>query len=193
MIITVNELREMTVRDKKKLVIDDLITLIFSLDDKINQEDKDKEIQDLKNAIATKKEETVKNTAAILEINSIQENHKVNDWTVPRQNDMTRQNEILAEIDKIKMEINEIQQYLRINNIEVVGIPEKVIIGNEEILLDTENSLIDFFNNELNLNIAAHDIDICHEIPSRRLDEKRVVVCKFISRKDKIDIKCKKK
>ena len=54
--------------------------------------------------------------------------------------------------------------------------------------MDDKSVLLDFFNNILDVNVTTNDIDICHEIPSRQMDEKRVIVCKFISRKTKIDI-----
>ena len=38
------------------------------------------------------------------------------------------------------------------------------------------------------LSYTDSDINICHEIPSRRRDGKRVVVCKFVSRKTKIAV-----
>ena len=49
--------------------------------------------------------------------------------------------------------------------------------------------LLEIFNKlPLKKPVTADSISICHEIPTKRKDEKRVVVCKFIARKTKIDI-----
>ena len=79
--------------------------------------------------------------------------------------------------------LNNIDQYLRVNNLEVVGVPDAENPGDP-----IENTLVQIFNSLPGLHyspITAHDINICHPIPSERRDNKIVAVCKFVSRKTK--------
>ena len=88
------------------------------------------------------------------------------------------------DISEVKREINSIEQYLRVNNLEIVGLPEP---GNDET---EEQLMINTFNAlpELGTEITSEDIDISHPLPSNRRDNKKVVVCRFVSRKSKFDI-----
>ena len=103
-------------------------------------------------------------------------------------------NEAIVAINKklheMQGQIFEMDQYLRVNNIEVVGLPLPENDENgapaethEEILIEALNSL-----NEFHGQITGEDIDICHPIPSRRKDKKDVMICRFVSRKAKIAI-----
>ena len=88
------------------------------------------------------------------------------------------------DIFNIHKHLNSIEQYLRINNIEIIGLPEpSEEENNEELLLKALNSL-----ENITYQIVKEDIDISHPIPSRRKDEKRVSVCRFVSRKTKYDV-----
>ena len=107
-------------------------------------------------------------------------------------NDMNNDNqyderivEIQEQMNSMQKQIYSIEQYLRANNLEIVGLPEPV---NEEECY--ENILLDALNSLPNIgyDITAADIDISHPIPSRRRDGKKVMVCKFVSRKTKNDI-----
>ena len=72
---------------------------------------------------------------------------------------------------------------MRVNNLEVVGVPEAENPGDP-----IENTLVQIFNSLPGLHdspITADDIGICHPIPSERRDNKIVAVCKFVSRKTK--------
>ena len=70
-----------------------------------------------------------------------------------------------------------------VNNLEIVGLPEEDGAPIEDTLIDIFNSLPD-----IGKQITPEDIDICHIMPSDRKDGKLVAVCKFKSRKSKIDI-----
>ena len=76
------------------------------------------------------------------------------------------------------------EQYLRVNNLAIVGLPPT-----EEEGASIEDTLIDIFNSvpDIGKQVTPEDIDICH-MPSDRKDGKLVAVCKFKSRKSKIDI-----
>ena len=105
-------------------------------------------------------------------------------------------NTLAEEIESLKKDLNEIDQYLRINNLEIVGLPEPQRgegdhdedESEEELLLDALNAL-----NGLSTPIRPEDIDISHPLNTRRRDGKNVHVVKFISRKKKAEIFTKKK
>ena len=86
-------------------------------------------------------------------------------------------------VSDLTTEIAGIDQYLRVNNVEIIDLPEPL---NGETV---EEQAIEIFN-ELctqngNAEISKQDIDICHPLPSNRKDNKRVVICRFISRNTK--------
>ena len=93
----------------------------------------------------------------------------------------TTVDKIREEIDKLNMEINNIQQYLRVNNLEIVGLPEP----NENE--DDETLILNALNNLEGIEqpIRHEDIDISHPLNSNRKDNKPVHVVRFISRKTK--------
>ena len=92
--------------------------------------------------------------------------------------------QIRNEIVEMKQEINSIQQYLRVNNLEVVGLPEPNNGESEETLL------VNAFNQLAGIEtpVRHEDIDISHPLPSNRKDNKQVHVVRFISRKTKFMI-----
>ena len=97
--------------------------------------------------------------------------------------------ELNKEIIDIKSELNSIQQYLRINNLEVVGLPEPNPGEDEETLL------INAFNalEGIDEPIRPEDIDISHPLNSNRKDGKPVHVVRFVHRKTKHAIMAAKK
>ena len=92
------------------------------------------------------------------------------------------------EILDIKHHINSIEQYLRINNLEIDGLPQpEENESDEDVLIAALNSL------DLGYQINFADIDISHPLPSKRRDNKTLSVVKFVSRKTKFDILTAKK
>ena len=80
---------------------------------------------------------------------------------------------------------NNIEQYLRVNNLEFIGLPkidDNSDKTNEEVLLEAINTL------DLGYEVTSDDIDISHPIPTKRKDGKSATICKFVSRKTKFDI-----
>ena len=100
---------------------------------------------------------------------------------VPPQREPNRLEE---EIVQLKEEINSIQQYLRVNNLEVVGLPKKNDHESEETLLVNALNQLE----GLDEIVRPEDIDISHPLPSNRKDNKQVHVVRFISRKTKFMI-----
>ena len=101
-------------------------------------------------------------------------------------NDVT---EMKKEIDELRSQINEIDQYLRVNNLEFVGLPPPNDGETEEtVIINACNSL-----EGIDIVIHPEDIDISHPLPSKRRDGKPVHVARFISRKVKFAILSAKK
>ena len=105
------------------------------------------------------------------------------------QNDDNSAEEVAKDLKEIRLQINEIEQYLRVNNLEVVGLPHPNEGEAEETLI------INAFNNLEGIDIVVRpeDIDISHPLNTRRQDGKPVHVVRFISRKTKEAILSAKK
>ena len=88
-------------------------------------------------------------------------------------------------INKQETHINGIEQYIRVNNLEIIGIPPAEQDGAP--IVDT---LLEIFNAlpDLQTPVTENDIDISHIMPSDRKDGKLVTVCRFKSRKVKFKI-----
>ena len=72
--------------------------------------------------------------------------------------------------------INALEQRSRINNIEIVGLKKPS-------LMETDTTIsLQFFNDTVNAGVSSDDIEALHEVPSRRKDNKRIVVVHFKSR-----------
>ena len=93
-------------------------------------------------------------------------------------------------ISELQDQIHEIEQYLRVNNLEIVGLAQPLQGETEEtVIVNALNSLHGLENNP----IRHEDIDISHPLKSRRRDGKPVHIVRFISRKKKLEILAAKK
>ena len=100
-------------------------------------------------------------------------------------------NECNQKLQELENQIHEIEQYLRVNNVEIVGLPAPVIADgetDESVIVNALNSLVG-----LTHPIRAEDIDISHPLKSQRRDNKPVHVVRFISRKVKYSVLAAKK
>ena len=89
-----------------------------------------------------------------------------------------------AEIKDIRNQLNDIEQYLRVNNIEIVGLPQPNDEEPEEtMIVNALNSLVG-----IEEPIRPEDIDISHSLKTNRRDGKPVHIVKFVSRKKKFAI-----
>ena len=92
---------------------------------------------------------------------------------------LSEENETLKKnVIEIKRDLNSVQQYLRVDNIEIVGLPPPTESQTDENLLVEALQSLEL---EDHAPLTKEHIDICHEVPSQRRDGKRVVVCKFLS------------
>ena len=107
------------------------------------------------------------------------------------ENVVKADNDCRRKINELQSQIHEIEQYLRVNNLEIVGLPAPDVEHgetDESVIVDALNSLVDLPN-----PIHAEDIDISHPLKSQRRDNKPVHVVRFISRKVKYAVLAAKK
>ena len=93
------------------------------------------------------------------------------------------------QIDDLRAQLNEIEQYLRVNNIEIVRLPAPNDGETEENLIINALNSLDGVDNP----VRHEDIDISHPLKSNRRDGKPVHIVRFISRKIKYAILAAKK
>ena len=142
-------------------------------------------------------------TASINAIQTQAHNNAVEITNVKRQND-EQQHEIVTlkqsrddlvnELNAVKKQcaeqevhLNNIEQYLRANNLEIVGYPDVPITADyEETLVNLINQLPGLSTGDK--RIPKEDIDICHPVQSERRDHKNVGLVRFVSRKTKLQI-----
>ena len=201
----VERIKKMGDRDREKLTAKKLIELICQIPDPVPAAS---ELTELRAAIEhltkiasvnqtdilalkTSNEDLVKNNVALqteislLKVHARECTEKQQQLPeIPPPND-----EIRTKIAALETELNSIQQYLRVNNLEVVGLPKPNTGESEEMLL------INAFNELEGLEniVTPEDIDISHPLNSKRKDGKPVHVVRFISRKTKAMILAAKK
>ena len=185
--------------ERLKLKANDLIELIVMYDDNVAMKNLETSLHSLSARFDTFSAMCQTNVREIAELKMKNiELYNKNDELQRELNDLKAQDaqdpppnvvDTNEDIESLRKEVNEIQQYLRINNLEVVGLPEANENESEEtLLLHAFNSLEGIEN-----VVTPEDIDISHPMKSQRTDGKRVHVVKFISRKLKDQILAAKK
>ena len=144
----VENIKKMSDRDRKKIRWELLIDLIIQVADveKLNQ-DKVENYTKLETCIAALeaqytyiKTDTINNTASILNI----KNEKQNPVTQATAENTDKIKDLELEIKDMKKHLNGIEQYLRVNNLEIIGLDEVKdgdFESNEERILAAINSL----------------------------------------------------
>ena len=95
------------------------------------------------------------------------------------KNELEDQNDLMHEMER---DIVELQQYVRRNNIEIVGIPESV---QQE---DLEEKVIELAS-ELSITLTKNDIEACHRLAKKPRDndknssQPRRTIVRFVNRK----------
>ena len=95
-----------------------------------------------------------------------------------------RLNQSNAVIKANEVCINNLEQYSRVNNIRIYGIDDK---KKNESPDETAEEVCKLLNRDLQMKVSKSDIDIAHRMGQYRDDGKRPIICKFISRKHKIE------
>ena len=182
----ISKIKSMNERERKKIRAEELIQFILQVPDDVvtaRNTITEEKVNMLIASMDVIKSQSITNASKIETIH--EKNTKLTEDNVylMKQNESTQN-----ELTELRSHCDSIDQYLRINNIEVVGLPEPDEESCEEtVLIDAINSLPGIEP------ITAEDIDISHPIPTKRRDGKRVVICKFISRKKKAAVLTAKK
>ena len=91
-------------------------------------------------------------------------------------------NESRETIKDLSSRLNNLEQRSREKNLEIVGLR----VPNE---VETEISLaLGFLNNVMKANLNATDLEVAHVVPSRRQDNKRVIVVAFKFREKRNEV-----
>ena len=160
-------IKEMDARDRKKIRAADLIDLILQLPESNTIHDQGERIDSLVNTVQNLvasvdnlKTLAHQNAAEIINLNTKNNNitaqNEQLEKSVNEFKKTANQNLILfqEDITAINKQLNEIEQYLRINNLEIVGLPEP----NEN---ETEtNMIIEALNSSLRLDDEIRIADI---------------------------------
>ena len=193
----IQQIKQMDKADRKRIKASELIDWIVQFEEDATLKSMQNDIATLianfalLNATATKNQEEI-----AISKNKNNELQQEVDTLKASAEGGNNDNTLADEIESLKKQLSEIDQYLRINNLEIVGLPEprhgegdqEEDETEEELILDALNTL-----HGLSAPIRPEDIDISHPLNTRRRDGKNVHVVKFISRKKKAEIFTKKK
>jgi hypothetical protein len=179
-------IKQLSERERNKYRASELIEIILQLPDpttdNLKFEELSTKLDGIHAALLLTEARSMSNAALIINVDAENKLLKEENNRIILQND-----DLKTKINTSNEQIDNIEQYLRVNNIEIVGIPTiENAVEEERVILQVLNSLED-------ITVTANDIDICHPIPTRRTDGKSVHIVKFISRKMKIDILAEKK
>jgi DNA repair exonuclease SbcCD ATPase subunit len=98
--------------------------------------------------------------------------------------------EMIKSDDNVNEKMNRLEQYSRINNIRIDGIPE----DKEESRFHTENKVLKYLNQSMpTLKLRINDIEIAHRLGKSKNGKPRQIIVQFCSRNTKTDILSRKK
>ena len=169
--LSVQNIKDMDERDRNKIRVEELLKVILNIEQpQIELKTLNDNITELNKSISEFRNDTVKNSESIIELNT---------KNVILNNDLIKLRKNFAELSD---KINDSEQRSRNSSIEIAGL-RKPANG------ETDESLaVSFINNVLNVEISSDTVASCHEVPTKRTDGKRVVICRFISEKTKMAV-----
>ena len=168
--LSIDLIKSMDERQRKKLRAEELLTVILASDN-VKYElfnTLNESVKSLNDTIITFREEVSNNSTQIVTLNS-----KI--LLLQQENNILR------------TDIEDIHRRSRSNNIEIVGLPDPRQDSSDESMA------MELFS-ELGLSDFQSDyIDACHVVPTRRKDGRKIVVCRFVLRKMKEKVLLAKK
>lgn len=81
-----------------------------------------------------------------------------------------------------EIQMNDLEQYTRANNIRIYGLDDR---NRDENVEETTLVVIQFLKNKLDIDLKETDIDIAHRLGKFSDDANRPVICRFVSRMNK--------
>ena len=176
----ITQIKMMQPRERNKIDKNILINLIVQLPDDAGSNHSDtlnKTMNDVMTKFAHIQQTILEHTQEIQKLK--EDNIKLSRITSEISKDCTI---LTTENVALKEQLDGVETYLRINNIEIAGLSDPVndTESVEAVVLDCLNGL------NPDTAITPKDIDICHELPQRNGGKNHVV--RFISRKTKLMI-----
>ena len=179
----VQKIKQMTPADRRNVTLKKLIELILAtpnVDER--QKNVENQIAQLQTSVNLISRISAENKEEIAALKA--ENAELSNEIVTLKENRDADENVKEEIKDLKDHINEIEQYLRINNLEFVGLPAPNKGEEDEmVIVNACNSLVG-----IDTIVRPQDIDISHPLKSQRRDNKPVSVARFISRKVKYAI-----
>ena len=170
----IDKIKAMEERDLQKLEINGLIELILQLP---ITPPPTSDIIKIQETIAEIREISLRNSQEIISLKD--DNLRINRINKELSVEVTR---LTTENIDLKSQLDGVDQYLRINNLEISGLSDPITDETnrteplEDVLLECLNGL------NLDVPITSKDIDTSHELPRR---EGKTHVIRFLSRKSK--------
>lgn len=107
-------------------------------------------------------------------INRLQEENKLLKEDINHlKQDLNEKNQLIIDMEK---DIIDVQQYIRRNNVEIIGIPSTI---NEK---DLEKKVIEIAGS-LDVSITNNDIEACHRLKDRKGKKDKRTIVRFVNRK----------
>ena len=158
--ITLKSFRELPELERKRFNRDQLITILLNAEIS-DMADLTTAIKNLSQMVTEFKNQQEADSQKIVELNTSVQLLKDENSKLRRE---------------FSQRINNLEQRTRINNIEIVGLKKPS-------LMETDAAIaIDFLNTQVGVEVDQSDIEALHEVPSKRKDEKRIVIVHFKSR-----------
>ena len=165
--LTIKDFKNMSDAERKKVKKETLMSMILNVTEAPELTDLGEAIKGLTELVQGFRKESEENSNKIVVM-------KVELELVKNENRQLKKD--------LSLRINALEQRSRITNIKVIGL-------RKPSNLETDTGLtLDFLNNVMKANVTSEDLDALHEVPSRRKDQKRIVVVafKFRSKRDEV-------
>ena len=158
--ITLKKFRELTDNERKRFNRDQLISILLNAE-MTEISDLSTAIQNLTEMVAGFKKQQEEDSVRIVSLNSSVQLLK--DENLKIRKELTER-------------INRLEQRTRIINIEIVGL-------RKPSLMETDTGItLSFLKEKVGVEVTGDEIEALHEVPSRRTDNKRIVIVHFKSR-----------
>ena len=176
----VQEIKQMDARSRTKIRAEDLINLILQLPEPVEET---KKFDDIFNLVTDIQKSVIANAQEITRLKD--DNQLLREDKIAMS---VKVDGLVEETNLLKSQVEGLEQYTRINNIEIVGLDKKPPGTEtvEEMVLQCLNGMVDSERDdeEEEEKFSAADIDICHILPKHNREHSHVV--RFLSRKAKI-------
>ena len=181
-------IQQMTVTERRHLKLPDILNLIMAAPHQTNVVSLGK-FNELLAVVENIKTQGINNSTEINQLKLINdETTKENEKLIKEREDLlTRLNNLEEKLSNQGSHLNEIEQYLRSNNVEIVGYPE-MESDDPNVCKTAMQQIINTLPEIRDDSVTKEQIDISHALKSERKDRKNVGVIRFVHRKTKIRI-----